>query len=124
VNEDSPRHLILLDSCKARLEFPELRRLAHEHYAYWHPDTVLVESKASGLPLIYELRQMGIPVVNFSPCKGHDKHSRVNSVAPLFESGMLWAPKSKHLLKRLLKNVLLFLLAIMMILLILLPKPL
>ena len=35
---------------------------------------------------------MGIPVVNFSPSKGNDKHTRVNSVAPLFESGMIWAP--------------------------------
>jgi phage terminase large subunit-like protein len=32
------------------------------------------------------------PVVNFSPSKGNDKHTRVNSVAPLFESGMIWAP--------------------------------
>jgi len=54
-----------------------------------------VEAKASGLPLTYELRQMGIPVVNFSPSKGNDKHSRVNSVSPLFESGMVWAPLDK-----------------------------
>ena len=35
---------------------------------------------------------MGIPVVNFTPSKGNDKHTRVNSVAPLFESGMIYAP--------------------------------
>jgi predicted phage terminase large subunit-like protein len=96
MNEDSPQNLILLDARKERLEFPELRRLAHEQYTYWNPDTVLVEAKASGLPLTYELRRMGIPVVNFSPSKGNDKHTRVNSVAPLFESGMIWAPKSKQ----------------------------
>lgn len=96
LNEDSPQHLILLDARKERLEFPDLRRLAHEQYTYWNPDTVLIEAKASGLPLTYELRQMGIPVVNFSPSKGNDKHSRVNSVSPLFESGMIWAPKSKQ----------------------------
>ena len=28
---------------------------------------------------------MDIPVVNFSPSKGNDKHARVNAVAPLFE---------------------------------------
>jgi predicted phage terminase large subunit-like protein len=38
---------------------------------------------------------MGIPVVNFSPSKGNDKHTRVNSVAPLFESGMIWAPNQE-----------------------------
>jgi len=85
MNEDSPQNLILLDARKERLEFPELRRLAHEQYIYWNPDTVLVESKASGLPLTYELRQMGIPVVYFSPSKGNDKHSRDNAVSPLFE---------------------------------------
>jgi predicted phage terminase large subunit-like protein len=63
---------------------------------YWKPETVLVEAKASGLPLTYELRQMGIPVVNYTPSKGNDKHARVNAVAPLFESGKIWAPKGKQ----------------------------
>jgi predicted phage terminase large subunit-like protein len=36
---------------------------------------------------------MGIPVINFTPSKGNDKHTRVNSVSPLFESGRIWAPK-------------------------------
>jgi predicted phage terminase large subunit-like protein len=35
---------------------------------------------------------MGIPVVNFTPSRGNDKHARVNAVAPLFESGQIWAP--------------------------------
>ena len=35
---------------------------------------------------------MGIPVINFTPSRGNDKHSRVNSVAPIFESGQVWAP--------------------------------
>ena len=94
--QDSGPNLILLDSIKKRVEFPELRRLAHEQYLYWKPETVLVEAKASGLPLTYELRQMGIPVVNYTPSKGNDKHARVNAVAPLFESGKIWAPKSKQ----------------------------
>ena len=93
--EDSPQSLILLDAVKERLEFPELRRKAKEQYDYWQPETVLVEAKASGLPLTYELRQMGIPVVNFTPSKGNDKHSRVNAVAPLFESGTIYAPCAK-----------------------------
>jgi len=91
-SEDSGPQLILLDALKERLEFPELRRKAYEQYQYWDPDTVLVEAKASGLPLTYELRKMGIPVINFTPSKGNDKHTRVNAVAPLFESGSIWAP--------------------------------
>ena len=53
---------------------------------------VIIEAKATGLPLTDELRKMGIPVINFTPSRGSDKHVRVNSVAPLFESGMIWAP--------------------------------
>jgi len=92
-NEDSAPELILVDALKGRFEFPELRRIALEQYGYWNPETVIVEAKASGLPLTYELRKMGIPVINFTPSKGNDKHTRVNSVSPLFESGRIWAPK-------------------------------
>ncbi len=94
-NEDSAANLILLDAVKGRYEFPELRRRALQQYKYWQPETVIVEAKASGLPLLYELRQMDIPVVSFTPSKGHDKHSRINAVAPMFESGMIWAPDQK-----------------------------
>ena len=92
-DEDSAPELILVDALKGRYEFPELRRIALEQYGYWNPETVIIESKASGLPLTYELRKMGIPVINFTPSKGNDKHTRVNSVSPLFESGRIWAPK-------------------------------
>ena len=94
--EDKGKQLILVDSLKGRYEFPELRRLALEQYKYWQPETVIIESKASGLPLTFELRRMGIPVVTFTPSKGNDKHARVNSVAPLFESGCVWAPKREE----------------------------
>ena len=94
-NEDSGACLILLDAIKGRYEFPELRRLALEQYQYWKPESVIVEAKASGLPLTYELRKMDIPVINFTPSKGNDKHARVNAVAPLFESGMIYAPEQK-----------------------------
>jgi predicted phage terminase large subunit-like protein len=95
-NEDSGPQLILLDAIKDRFEFPELRRIAYQQYQYWQPETVLVEAKASGLPLTYELRKMGIPVINYTPSRGNDKHTRVNAVAPLFESGQIWAPVDKE----------------------------
>jgi len=91
-NEDSGPCLMLVDAIKGRYEFPELRRIALEQYGYWQPETVIVESKASGLPLTYELRKAGIPVINFTPSRGNDKHTRVNSVSPLFESGRIYAP--------------------------------
>ena len=94
-NEDSPANLILVDAIKGRYEFPELRRIALDQYKYWNPESVIIEAKASGLPLTYELRQMDIPVQNFTPSKGNDKHVRVNTCAPLFESGLIWAPDQK-----------------------------
>ena len=94
-DQDSGANLLLLDAIKGRYEFPELRRKALEQYKYWNPESVIVEAKASGLPLTYELRQMDIPVQTFTPSKGNDKHVRVNTVAPLFESGMIWAPDQK-----------------------------
>ena len=91
-SEDAPQQLILLDAVKDRFEFPDLRREALKLYKYWEPEIVLIDAKASGLPLTYELRNMGIPVISFTPSRGNDKHSRVNSVSPLFESGQIWAP--------------------------------
>ena len=92
---DDPDSLILLDAKKGRWDFPELKRKAMEFYKFWNPDCVLIEAKASGLPLTQELRRTGIPVVNYSPGgrnKSTDKVSRANSVSPVFEAGMVWAP--------------------------------
>ena len=91
-NESGTPNLILLDSVKGRWDFPELKEKAYELYKFWDPETVIIEAKATGMPLTHELRNMGIPVVNFTPSRGNDKLARVHSVAPLFESGMIWAP--------------------------------
>ena len=90
--EGEPPNIILCDARKGRWDFPELRRKALDEYKYWEPEMVLIEAKASGMPLTQELRQMGIPVTNYSPSRGNDKITRVNSVAPLFESGLVWYP--------------------------------
>jgi predicted phage terminase large subunit-like protein len=81
------------------MEFPELKKVALDHYRSWEsnevPVTLIVEKKASGAPLIYELRAMGIPVQEYTPSKGNDKISRLNSVSDLFQSGMVWAPETR-----------------------------
>jgi predicted phage terminase large subunit-like protein len=93
--EGGPDHIILLDARKGRWDFPELKSVAKEEYKYWDPDMVIIEAKASGTPLTDELRTMGIPVINYTPSKGRDKHTRMHMVAPIFESGMVWAPDKK-----------------------------
>jgi predicted phage terminase large subunit-like protein len=77
------------------MEFPELKRIAIEEYKEWQPDSVIIEKKSSGAPLIYELRAMGIPVQEFTPTRGNDKISRLNSVADIFASGRVWAPATR-----------------------------
>ena len=84
--------LILLDAIKGRWDFPELKAVAQEQYAEYEPDMVLIEAQASGTPLTHELRAMGIPVVNYRPSRGNDKMTRVHSVSPVFEAGMVYAP--------------------------------
>ena len=96
MNEDpNDAHVILLDAFKRRMEFPELKECAMSHYREWEPDAFIVEAKASGAPLIYELRQMGIPVSEFTPSRGNDKIARINSVSDLFASGRVWAPATR-----------------------------
>ena len=86
--------MILLAAQRDRWDFPELRRVALDEYKYWDPECVLIEAKASGMPLTQELRNMGIPVMNYSPSRGSDKFTRVNSVAPLFECAAF--PAGEH----------------------------
>ena len=93
-NEQDP-NIILLDAFKERMEFPTLKERAYDMYKEWEPDSFIVEAKASGAPLIFELRRMGIPVQEFTPTRGNDKISRVNSVSDLFASGKVWAPRKR-----------------------------
>ena len=88
-------NVILLDAYKERLEFPQLKKKAYEMYQEFEPDTCLIEKKAAGAPLIQELRWMGLSVSEYSPGKGQDKISRLNSVADLFASGKVWAPETR-----------------------------
>jgi predicted phage terminase large subunit-like protein len=94
-DEGPDAHVILLDAFKERMEFPELKRKAFEMWKDWEPDAFVVEAKAAGAPLIYELRQMGIPVQEFTPSRGNDKVVRVNAVSDLFSSGKVWAPRKR-----------------------------
>ena len=90
--EGGAPNIILLDAIKGKFDFPELKVVALDANKYWEPETIIIEQKASGEPLTQEFRRMGIPVVPFTPSRGNDKHTRVNSCAPVFESGAVWYP--------------------------------
>lgn len=86
-------HIILLNAINVRVEFPELKELALREFKEWQPDSFIVEKKSSGTPLFQELRRMGIPVQEFTPHRGTgDKIARINAVADIVKSGMVWYP--------------------------------
>jgi predicted phage terminase large subunit-like protein len=88
-------NIILLNTYKKRVEFPDLKRDVLREYNEYEPDSLIVEKKASGAPLIYDLRAMGIPVQEFTPGKGQDKIARLNSVSDIIASGKVWIPRTR-----------------------------
>jgi len=106
--EGGPDNIILMDARRGRWNFPELKEIAYEEHEYWEPDMVLVEAKATGTPLIDELRLRGIPALGFSPGKGKDKITRMHMVAPLFEAGTVWAPMDKKFADEVVEEVVSF----------------
>ena len=90
----SQANIILLNAFKRRMEFPELKQKAFEEWKDWNPDSIIIEAKASGAPLVAEMRAMGVPVQEFTPSKGNDKVARLNAVADIFASGRVWVPQT------------------------------
>jgi predicted phage terminase large subunit-like protein len=88
-------NLILLDAYKARMDFPDLKKKALELYREYKPDTCIIEAKAAGTPLVQELRASGVMLSDYSPSRGSDKITRVNSIADIFASGVVWAPHTR-----------------------------
>ena len=97
LNEEVDNYnIILLNSIKRRLEFPELKELAMEEYREWDPDSFIVEKKSAGTALYQEMRRMGIPIQEYTPHRGSgDKLARLNSVTDIVSSGLCWVPETR-----------------------------
>jgi len=93
--DNSAPNIILLNTYKKRVEYPDLKRDVLKEYHDYEPDGVLIEKKASGAPLIYDLRAMGVPVQEYTPSKGQDKIARLNSVSDIIASGKVWVPQTR-----------------------------
>ena len=97
-NDETQRsEIILLNGIRGRWEFPQLKERALEQFRDWEPESLLIEKKAAGAPLIQELRQMDMFVEEYSPSRGaagvsNDKRARVNAVSPIFADGLVWHP--------------------------------
>jgi predicted phage terminase large subunit-like protein len=77
------------------MEFPDLKKKALEMWKEWNPDSLIIEKRAAGAPLIYEMRKIGVPLTEYTPYKGQDKIARVNAIADLFASGVVWRPDTR-----------------------------
>lgn len=100
-------HVMLLDAWTDYLAYPKLREKALEDwFAVYggrkgddlHPprraNMVLIEEKGSGISLIQDLRNAGVPVAVYNP--GHaDKIARGHRIGPLLECDVVWVPESK-----------------------------
>ena len=92
-SEREEHQIILLDRVNERMQFPELKAKAIDQFKRWEPDAFIVEKKGSGTPLYQELRQMGLPVTEYTPHRGSgDKVARLNAVADIVRSGKVWIP--------------------------------
>lgn len=90
-------NIILLESIRQRMEYVELKDMAYREYKEWKMDCLIVEKKSSGTPLFQEMRRAGIPVSEFTPHRGTgDKTARLNSVADIVRSGLVWYPVGRR----------------------------
>ncbi len=98
MNEEGVPNLILLERLNKRMEFPELRDEAKASYREYDPDIVLIEEKASGLPLIQEFRRAGLRVRGLKRnANSGDKISRAHNITVLFEQGVIWVPCNSNM---------------------------
>ncbi len=90
---ETQTRIYLLDVWRAKVEFPELKRMVLALYDRDKPNAVLVEDKASGQSLIQELkRDTRIPV--FPVKVDSNKVARANAVTPMIESGRVFLPSN------------------------------
>jgi predicted phage terminase large subunit-like protein len=107
-SEEGLFKVMLLSMWRGRVGYPELRsraqRLARDYKdtgenknpypAQLSVDTCLIEAKATGDPLIRDLRLAGVPAIGYTP-KG-DKGARVQRVSPLIECGLVYLPTEEQ----------------------------
>ena len=81
----------ILDVCRERLEFPELKRRIVALHNRDQTNAVLIEKKSSGHSLLQELKRISsLPLIP-QPVQG-DKTIRAIAVSPTIESGRVYLP--------------------------------
>ena len=86
--------IMLLDTWRDRLEYPELRKKILEYSDEWNPDVLVIEKKASGQSLSQDMKRLLLPVVDFRPDK--DKMTRAQSASPMIQAGLVFYVPNKY----------------------------
>jgi predicted phage terminase large subunit-like protein len=89
----SEGNFYLMDVYRRRLTYPQLKRAVGELFRRFDPSKVLIEDKASGTPLIQELRSEDVYCIeSCTPEPGHDKQMRLGVQSIKFENGRVYLP--------------------------------
>jgi predicted phage terminase large subunit-like protein len=93
ITPESTYHV--LDYNSMRLEYPDLKRAVVEQgnreYAGRKVDAVLIENKSSGIQLIQDLRNSGLPIIPYMPVG--EKTVRLSAQSAKIEAGFLFLPE-------------------------------
>lgn len=82
----------LLDLYRGRLDYPDLLRRVYQMKDVWHPDVVLIEKAATGIPLLQQCREsIGRHCVPIQPTL--DKEIRFNAACAKIEAGQVLLPR-------------------------------
>ncbi len=97
-------NVILLSMWRGRVGYPELRDMAKRLYYDYRDngkihnpnlkgmrvDKVIIEAKATGDPLIRDLRDARIIATPYDPTRQGDKLQRVHNITQFIEGGLVW----------------------------------
>ena len=103
--------IFVLDVMRARLEYPDLKKIILQHYNRWRLSAcsscgLLIEKKGSGLSLIQDLRRDNIHVIGINP--DGDKIMRMAAQSASIEAGAVHLPIHAPWLDEFKKEILAF----------------
>lgn len=101
------KYAMVLDAWDDKMNYPALRKKMITEWKMiyggdakddLHPgrraDEFIIENKGSGISVIQDLKEAGIPCFSYNPGKA-DKMARLQMTLPLIDAGLLWLIESK-----------------------------
>lgn len=102
----SDQRFYLIDVCRKRLTYPQLKTTVVELYQRYAPNKLLIEDKSSGTALNQELRTAGVyGIESYCPPPGSDKQLRFAAQAIKFEAGRILLPRAAPWLEEYVREI-------------------